>query len=457
MNTRHRIIILDDEPDIVEVMVTRLELVGFPVVGHTRAAKALEALKKDDYSVLITDLKMPDMDGMEVLKEAKKINPDVEVIIFTAFGSIEGAVEAIKEGAHDYLVKPFEPIELFTKIEKAIEKRELKQRVRYLEQEIEDQIDHHIYAENKVMKQILNMTKQVSSSDATVLILGESGTGKELIARMLHFEGKARKGKFVVMDCGATPPTLIEGELFGYRRGAYTGALKDKKGIIEEADGGTLFLDEIGNITPELQTRLLRVLENGEFRRIGDLDQRHVDIRVIAATNADLKKKVEDGEFREDLFYRLRVITINLPPLRERKDDIPGLAQIFLTEFSHKMGKNVNGISREAMDMLMGHHWPGNIRELKNIIQSAVVLCQGTNIIPDDILPSGIFDMPLTDTKEGLNPLEAHEKAMVLQALKKSNWVQKDAASLLGISKRVMHYKIRKYNIQPEKGMAVKW
>lgn len=457
MNTRHKIIILDDEPDIVEVMVTRLEIVGFPVIGHTRAAKALEALKKDDYSVLITDLKMPDMDGMEVLKEAKKINPDIEVIIFTAYGSIEGAVEAIKEGAHDYLVKPFESIELFTKIEKAIEKRELKQRVRYLEQEIEDQIDHHIYAENKVMKQVLNMTRQVSTSDATVLILGESGTGKELIARMLHFEGKARKGKFVVMDCGATPPTLIEGELFGYRRGAYTGALKDKKGIIEEADGGTLFLDEIGNITPELQTRLLRVLENGEFRRIGDLDQRHVDIRVIAATNADLKKKVEDGEFREDLFYRLKVITINLPPLRERKDDIPGLAQIFLTEFSHKMGKQVNGISREAMDMLMGHHWPGNIRELKNIIQSAVVLCQGVNIVPDDILPSGIFDTPLAESKEGLNPLEAHEKAMVLQALKKSNWVQKDAASLLGISKRVMHYKIRKYNIQPEKGMAVKW
>jgi DNA-binding NtrC family response regulator len=457
MNTKHRVIILDDEPDIVEVMVTRLEIMGFPVVGHTRAAKALEALKKDDYSILITDLKMPDMDGMEVLKEAKQLNPDLEVIVFTAYGSIEGAVQAIKEGAHDYLVKPFEPIELFAKIEKALEKRELKQRVRYLEQEIEDQIDHHIYAENRTMKQVLDMTRQVSSSDATVLILGESGTGKDLIARMLHFEGKARKGKFVVMDCGATPPTLIEGELFGYCRGAYTGALKDKKGIIEEADGGTLFLDEIGNISPEMQTRLLRVLENGEFRRIGDLDQRHVDIRVIAATNADLKKKVEDGEFREDLFYRLKVITIQLPPLRERKDDIPGLAQIFLTEYSSKMGKNVNGISREGMDMLMSHHWPGNVRELKNIIQSAVVLCRGTTIIPDDILPSGIFDLSVPETREELNPIEAHEKAMVIQALKKSNWVQKDAAHLLGISKRVMHYKIKKYDIHPEKGVPVKW
>ncbi|MEN6447460.1 MAG: sigma-54 dependent transcriptional regulator [Syntrophaceae bacterium] len=451
MTKRHKIIILDDEPDIVEVLVTRLEIMGFPVVGFTRAGKALEALRKDDFSVMITDLKMPDMDGMEVLKEAKIINPDIEVIIFTAYGSIEGAVNAIKEGAHDYLVKPFEPYELVAKIEKAIEKRELKQRVRYLEQEIEDRIDHHIYAESASMKQVLDLTRQVSSSDVTVLILGESGTGKELIARMLHYEGKGRKGKFVVMDCGATPQTLIEGELFGYRRGAYTGALKDKKGIIEEADGGTLFLDEIGNISQEMQTRLLRVLESGEFRRIGDVDQQHVDIRVIAATNADLKAKVEKGEFREDLFYRLKVITIQLPPLRERKEDIAGLSQVFLTEFAGKAGKNVTGISREAMNMLMSHHWPGNVRELKNIIQSAVVFCRNNTITPDDILPSGIFDAQAPLTEDGLNPIEAHEKAMVIQALKKSNWVQKDAAALLGISKRVMHYKVRKYNILTEK------
>lgn len=458
MNTlKHKILILDDEPGIVEVIVTRLEARGFPVVGHTRVAKALDALKKDDFSVLITDLKMPDMDGMQVLKEAKQINQDLEVIIFTAYGSIEGAVEAIKEGAHDYLVKPFEPIELFAKIGKAIEKRELKQRVRYLEQEIEDRIDHHIYAENASMIQVLALTRQVSSSDATVLILGESGTGKELIARMLHYEGKRRGGKFVIMDCGATPPTLIEGELFGYRRGAYTGALKDKKGIIEEADGGTLFLDEIGNISPEMQTRLLRVLETGEFRRIGDVGQIHVDIRVIAATNVDLKAKVDKGEFREDLFYRLKVITIQLPPLRERKEDIAGLAQIFLSEFNSSAGKNVTAISRDAMDMLLSHHWPGNVRELKNIIQSAVVLCQGSTIIPEDILPSGVFDVSQTMSGEDLNPLEAHEKDMVIQALKKSNWVQKDAAHMLGISRRVMHYKIRKYDIHPEKGTTLKW
>jgi DNA-binding NtrC family response regulator len=457
MNTRHKILILDDEPSIVEVIVTRLEAIGFPVVGHTRVSMALEALRKDDFSILITDLKMPDMDGMEVLKEAKKINPDLEVIIFTAYGSIEGAVKAIKEGAHDYLVKPFEPIELFAKIEKAIEKRELKQRVRYLEQEIEDSIDHHIYAESPSMKQVLALTRQVSSSDATVLILGESGTGKELIARMLHYEGNRRGGKFVIMDCGATPPTLIEGELFGYSRGSYTGALKDKKGIIEEADGGTLFLDEIGNISPEMQTRLLRVLESGEFRRIGELGQRRVDIRVIAATNVDLIAKVEKGEFREDLFYRLKVITIQLPPLRERKEDIAGMAQIFLIEFNNRAGKNVTAISRDAMDMLLSHHWPGNVRELKNIIQSAVVLCQGPAITPEDILPSGIFDSSVPMTGEELNPLEAREKAMVIQALKKTNWVQKDAANILGISRRVMHYKIRKYDIHPEKRTTLKW
>jgi DNA-binding NtrC family response regulator len=240
MSPKHKILIIDDEPDIVEVLVARLEAMGFHAVGYTKARKALDELKKDTFSVLITDLKMPEMDGMEVLKEAKKIDPDIEVIIFTAYGSIEGAVQAIKEGAHDYLVKPFEAIELVAKIEKAIEKRRLKQRVRYLEQEIGDGIEQHIYAESPSMKKVLTLVRQVSSSDATVLVLGESGTGKELVTRMLHYESKRREGKLVIMDCGATPHTLIEAELFGYGRGAFTGAVKDKRGIIEEADGGTL-------------------------------------------------------------------------------------------------------------------------------------------------------------------------------------------------------------------------
>jgi DNA-binding NtrC family response regulator len=453
MSTKHKILIIDDEPDIVEVLVARLEAMGFYAVGYTKARKALDELKKDTFSVLITDLKMPEMDGMEVLKEAKKIDPDIEVIIFTAYGSIEGAVQAIKEGAHDYLVKPFEAIELVAKIDKAIEKRGLKQRVRYLEQEIGDSIEHHIYAESPAMKKILTLVRQVSSSDATVLVLGESGTGKELVTRMLHYESKRREGKLVIMDCGATPHTLIEAELFGYGRGAFTGAVKDKRGIIEEADGGTLFLDEIGNISTEMQTRLLRVLESGEFRRLGEVNQKHVNIRVIAATNVDLKAKVEKGEFREDLFYRLKVFTINLPPLRDRKEDIIGLAQVFLKEFSNKTGKAVTGFSREAMDMLLSHKWPGNVRELKNIIHSAVVLSKGPIITPDEILPSGMFDRTSagSDSEEGLNPIEAHEKSMLIQALKKSNWVQKDAAQILSISRRVMHYKIRKYNIHNEK------
>ena len=453
MSPKHKILIIDDEPDIVEVLVARLEAMGFHAVGYTKARKALDELKKDTFSVLITDLKMPEMDGMEVLKEAKKIDPDIEVIIFTAYGSIEGAVQAIKEGAHDYLKKPYEAIELVAKIEKAIEKRGLKQRVRYLEQEIGDGIEHHIYAESPAMKKVLALVRQVSSSDATVLVLGESGTGKELVTRMLHYESKRREGKLVIMDCGATPHTLIEAELFGYGRGAFTGAVKDKRGIIEEADGGTLFLDEIGNISPEMQTRLLRVLESGEFRRLGEVNQKHVNIRVIAATNVDLKAKVEKGEFREDLFYRLKVFTINLPPLRDRKEDIIGLAQVFLKEFSNKTGKTVTGFSREAMDMLLSHTWPGNVRELKNIIQSAVVLSKGPIITPDEILPSGMFDRTsaFSASEEGLNPIEAHEKSMLIQALKKSNWVQKDAAQILSISRRVMHYKIRKYNIHNEK------
>lgn len=450
------VLVLDDEPNIVEVIITRLEAMGFPVQGFTKPDQALDALRHGQFSVFLSDLKMPEKDGISVLKEAKKIDPDIEVIIFTAYGSIAGAVEAMQAGAYDYLLKPFEPIELVAKIERAIEKRTLRQRVRQLEKEVEKGIEHKIYAMSPPMKKVLALARQVSQSDATALILGESGTGKELIARMLHYESKRKDNSFVVMDCGATPAALIESELFGYVRGAFTGAAKDKMGIIEEADAGTLFLDEIGNISPEMQTRLLRVLENGEFRRVGEIAQRQVDIRVIAATNADLAAKVKDGTFREDLYYRLRVITINLPPLRDRVEDIAGLAQIFLTEFADKSGKKITGIAKEALNMLTRHSWPGNVRELKNTIESAVVLCTGETITPDDLLIAGFgeFVQPsVPQAEEGLNRLEEQEKAMVLEALQKAHWVQKDAASLLGISRRVMHYKVRKFgiNIEDEK------
>jgi DNA-binding NtrC family response regulator len=452
MTRKAKIIVLDDEPNIVEVILARLEAMGFPARGFTSAAQALGALKADNFHVLLTDLKMPDMDGMEVLRCAKQIDPDIEVILFTAYGSIEGAVEAMKQGAHDYLVKPFEPIELIAKIESAVEKRDLKQRVRYLEQEVQDNIEHRIYGESHAMKRVLALTKQAGRSDSTVLILGESGTGKELIAKMLHYESDRRDRKYVIMDCGATPPTLIEAELFGYTKGAFTGALRDKRGIIEEADGGTLFLDEIGNISPEMQTRMLRVLETGEFRPVGQVDQKKVDIRFIAATNIDLRQKVKEGKFREDLYYRLKVITIELPPLRERKEDIAGLSQIFLTEFSNRTGKTITGFSKEAVDLLMAHRWPGNVRELKNVVESAVVLCKKDVITPDDIY---LHDLGGTETaEEDLSPLEAQERAMVVDALKKAKWVQKDAADILGMSRRVIHYKIKKFKIQADKKLA---
>lgn len=451
MRSKHRILVLDDEPNIVEVLITRLEVLGFPVQGCTSAQKALDILRKEEFSLLITDMKMPDMDGMEVLRKVKKIDPDLEVIIFTAYGSIEGAVRAIQQGAHDYLVKPFEPVELVVKIESALEKRELKQRVKYLEQEVEDRLDHRIYAQSSAMKRVLSLVRQVSQSDATILILGESGTGKELIAKMLHYESTRRHAKFVIVDCGATPSSLIEAELFGYRRGAFTGAVKDKRGIIEEANSGTLFLDEIGNISAEMQTRLLRVLESGEFRPLGDIGQKKADIRVLTATNVDLKKKVDQGLFREDLYYRLKVITIQLPPLRERKEDIIGLSQIFLTEFSSKTGKRIEGIDREAMDLLLSYHWPGNVRELKNIMEAAVVLCTTGTITPEEILSSGIFERTGNVPHQELNILDTQEKELLLQALKKARWVQKDAAQQLGISRRVMHYKIKKFNLRPER------
>jgi DNA-binding NtrC family response regulator len=440
------IIILDDEPNIVEVLITRLETRGYNVMGFTKPDQALEAIKDGNACVLLTDMKMPEKDGIAVLNEAKELDPDIEVIILTAYGTISGAVEAMKKGAYDYILKPFNPAELIAKLNKALEKRELKQRVRALEKKVELSSDNLIYAVSRPMNHVIHLAKQVSSTDATILITGESGTGKELIARLIHRESNRSNKKFVIMDCGATPSGLIESEMFGYVKGAFTGAIRDKTGIIEEADKGTLFLDEIGNISPELQNRLLRVIEYGEFRRVGDVTQKHSDIRVIAATNADLMSLVKSGAFREDLYYRLKVINIDIPPLRERIEDIPGLIQIFVNEFSQKTGKHVSGISKDVLEIMKKHLWPGNVRELRNTVQSAVVLCTSDIITRDDLLISGIFE-PEDMLDEGLNKLEETEKDMVIEALKKSRWVQNEAAKTLGISRRVMHYKIKKYNI----------
>lgn len=449
MKSAQRILVLDDEAQTVDLIASALDERGYEASAYTSPARAIDALREERFAILLTDYEMPDLNGIEVLRKAKKIDEEIEVIMVTAHGTVQGAVEAMREGASDYLLKPFDLIELTPKIDRALERRALKLRVRSLENEVRETTEHHIFAESKIMKNVLRLVRQVGPSDANVLVLGESGTGKELIARMLHFESRRSSGNLVVMDCGATPTSLIEAELFGYQKGSYTGATKDKPGIIEEADGGTLFLDEIGNITPELQTRLLRVLESGEFRRVGELKQRRVDIRVIAATNADLDVMVQDGVFREDLLYRLRVITVALPSLRERTDDIPGLVQIFIREFSDKTGKEVSGINREAMAMLMRHRWPGNIRELKNVMEAAVVLSRGPVITQDEIILSGVRNLPpQSHLEEDLNVLESQERVMVLDALKKSGWVQKDAASMLGISQRVMHYKIKKYNIK---------
>jgi DNA-binding NtrC family response regulator len=440
------IIILDDEPNIVEVLITRLETKGYNVIGFTKPDKALDAIKNGNACVLLTDMKMPEKDGITVLNEAKELDPDIEVIILTAYGTVSGAVEAMKQGAYDYILKPFNPAELIAKLNRALEKRELKQRVRALEKKVESSSDDIIYAVSRPMNHVIRLAKQVSSTDATVLITGESGTGKELIARLIHRESNRSNKNFVIMDCGATPPGLIESEMFGYVKGAFTGAIKDKTGIIEEADKGTLFLDEIGNISSELQNRLLRVIESGEFRRVGDVTQKHSDIRVIAATNADLLSLVKSGTFREDLYYRLRVINIDIPPLRERTEDIPGLVQIFVNEFSQKTGKHILGISKDVLEIMKKHLWPGNVRELRNTVQSAVVLCSSDIITRDDLLISGICD-PEEVFDEGLNKLEETEKDMVIDALKKSRWVQNEAAKTLGISRRVMHYKIKKFNI----------
>ena len=452
MSSTAKILVLDDEPNIVEVIITRLESIGFRAVGFTRPEIALNALKRDEYHVLITDLKMPDMDGMQVLHHAKQIDPDLEVIIFTAYGSIDGAVQAMKQGAHDYLVKPFEPVELIAKIESAIEKRELKQRVRYLEQEVEDRIEHHIYAESQAMKKVLSLARQVSKSDANVLILGESGTGKELIAKMLHYESNRRDRKFVIMDCGATPPSLIEAELFGYTKGAYTGAVKDKRGIIEEADTGTLFLDEIGDMPLLMQTKLLSVLQERSVERVGGTTPIPVDVRVIAATNRNLEEMIRQNRFRQDLYYRLDVVRLALPPLRQRRPDIPLLVRYFVNVLNNDLKTDIREIHPSAIGLLQEYDWPGNVRELYNLLEQAINLARmrGHQQLTTRHFPSLTQRLASHEAIAGHNlneTVEEVEKRMIQEALHENGGNKSRTAKQLGIHSSALYRKLAKYNL----------
>jgi DNA-binding NtrC family response regulator len=389
-------------------------------------------------------MKMPGMGGMGLLTEVRSLKPGLPLIFLTAYGTIPDAVRAVKAGAVDYLAKPFDGRELLKKIRKILEGVSL-----HLTSDKElDQVQELDRVKSPVMKELYELIKRVAASDVNVLILGESGVGKEHAASLIHKIGSRQYQPLVVVDCSATPEGLLESELFGHVKGSFTHAIRDKKGLIETADGGTLFLDEIGNVSPEMQTRLLRFLESRKIRKIGAVRETPIDCRIIAATNTDLLKDIKEGRFREDLYYRLRVFTLQIPPLRERKEDIPFLSQQFVETFCKGHKVPMVKILPETVKWLCDYPWPGNVRELKNALEVAVVLCKDGVLRSSDLRITGLPDLPKTGSSESKSfSLEESERNTIIRALKQAGGVQKNAAKLLGISRRAIHYKIKKYGI----------
>ncbi len=447
MKEKVNILVVDDEEIVRESLVEWLREEGYNAEAAEDAFKALEKIKERNWDIALVDLKMPKMDGLELLERIKKESPDTQVIIFTAYATVHTAVQAIKKGAYDYLVKPLDPEEVSLLIERLLKSQELLKEVSFLRKELTKQYRFHdLVSKSPKMQKIFELARTVAKSNSNILILGESGTGKELLARAIHNESPRANGPFVAVSCVAIPDTLLESELFGHEKGAFTDAISQKKGKFELAHGGTLFLDEIGDISPKMQLTLLRVLEEKEFTRVGGTKPIKVDVRIIAATNRDLQKAVQEGRFRDDLYYRLNVITIHLPPLRERKEDIPLLVQHFIEKFNLQMGKKVERISDEALRMLMQYDWPGNVRELENTIERAMVITKGKAITPEDIeIPSLQKNFP---TEESGKTLEAVERAHILRVLNETDWNIQRSAQILGIDRTTLYNKIKKYNLK---------
>jgi two-component system response regulator HydG len=439
------ILIVDDEDPLRASLVKTLRKEGYEVLEAPDGETALELIRREPVSVVLTDLKMPGMDGVQLLKAIKAISPEVEVILMTAYGTIETAVEAMREGAYDYIEKPLRRAEVLKTVANAMERQVLLMENRYLHQQLQDARGvKRIIGQSEPMRRVMEIVQQVAPSSATVLIEGESGTGKEVIANAIHYSSPRRDKPFIKVSCAALPETLLESELFGYERGAFTGAEKRKPGRFELADGGTLFLDEIGLMPLHLQVKLLRVLQEHEFERLGGTQTIKVDVRLIAATNVDLAEAVRNGLFREDLFYRLNVINIKLPPLRERKEDIPLLVDHFIRLYSEKNSKPLRGISKHAMAALIRYNWPGNVRELENVIERAVVLSKD-EVIDEGDLPRHIVEQeeePRTITIPIGTTMDEVERIVIEETLKHTKGNKMLAAKLLGISYRTIYRKL---------------
>jgi two-component system response regulator HydG len=441
-----RILVVDDDQAIREALSRTLEKLGHDVVLAEDGQAGLDRIREGGIHIVLADLKMPKMSGQELLKATKALAPDAEVIVITGHGTIEDAVEAMKEGAYDFVTKPFKRIQLEKTIKKAAEKQALVLQNRHLQARLgELQGAGQIIGTSPVMLKTLDLVRQVASSAATVLIQGESGTGKEVIANAVHHGSPRRDRPFIKVNCAALPETLLESELFGYERGAFTGAVSRKEGRFELADGGTLFMDEIGELSPATQAKLLRVLQAGEFERVGGTRTLKVDVRLVAATNADLASLVREKRFREDLYYRLNVITIQLPPLRERREDIPLLAHHFLRSFASKNAKPIVGFSEDTVDILQTYAWPGNVRELENVIERAVVLTRSSMISPAD-LPETLTGSDQAARHLVISigtPLEEVENRLIDETLRYTKGDKTLAAKLLGIATRTIYRRMK--------------
>ncbi|GAB7079482.1 sigma-54-dependent transcriptional regulator [Megalodesulfovibrio paquesii] len=450
------ILCLDDEPNYLLVLEAMLSDAGYSVTALSDPETALAYLDESDVDVIITDMKMPKMTGQDVLEHAKKNHPHIPVMIMTAFGSIEGAVEAMKIGAFDYITKPFSNEELLLSVSKAMKMSAAQRQYRILQESLEERYGlHQIIGRSKPMRDVLAMVDRAAPSRSTVLITGESGTGKELVAKAIHFSSPRQKNPFISVNCMALNPGVLESELFGHEKGSFTGAVARKRGRFELADTGTLFLDEIGELSLETQVKLLRVLQERTFERVGGSEPIEVDIRIVAATNKDLLESVKQGTFREDLYYRLNVVQIHLPPLRERREDIPLLVAHFIKKYAEFNRMPVKAVTPDTMEYLSAYEWPGNIRQLENVVERCMVLATGETVGVEDLPPelkdeesqfkSAVDLLParldLADT------LEKIEAALIRRALIRNDFVQTKASDALGISKSLMQYKLKKYKI----------
>ena len=448
MKREVNILVVDDEEIVRSSLVDWLREDGYHAEAAENGFEALEKLREKPWDIALVDLKMPKMDGLELMERMKELKPDIQVIIITAYATVHTAVQAMKMGAYDYLVKPFNPEEISLLINRLIESKELVKEISYLRKELAKQYQFHdLISKSPKMQKIFEFARTVAKSNSNILILGESGTGKELLARAIHNESLRAAGPFVAVSCVALPETLLESELFGHEKGAFTDAVTQKKGKFELAHGGTLFLDEIGDISPKLQLNLLRVLQEKEFTRVGGTKPIKVDVRIIAATNRDLKKAVDEGKFRDDLYYRLNVISIQIPPLRERKEDIPLLVHRFIEKFNIELGKRVEKISEEALKTLMKYDWPGNVRELENVIERAMVITKGTLIKPEDIQISAEPSKEVRVEGEDKS-LRAVERAHIQRVLEENDWNIQRSAQILGIDRVTLYKKIKKYGLK---------